>query len=238
MVSGLTRLGSTILQPDLALRQPRAGARKIRARGALEPLLREWPAVAQQAQADLPVQRRCSARAPRRPPPVERRRYRYRWRQQRWQRSNGKNGCQQLHANLSTPSRCRGSSAAPSGCACRSRGRARSAPPARRRRSSARRCRPRPCRRPGMMIDLHLRHLRDAHRLVGVEVLLHDAPVLDRALLHEQRRQAVDERARDLALDLRRVDRVARIGGRDDAVHLDLVAVLRPRSRTPRRRSC
>ena len=37
--------------------------------------------------------------------------------------------------------------------------------------------------------------------------------------------QAVDERARDLPLDLRRIDRVARIGRGDDAVHLDLVAV-------------
>ena len=59
-----------------------------------------------------------------------------------------------------------------------------------------------------------------------MEIRLLDAPVLDRALLHEQARQAVDERARHLALDLRRVDSVARIGGGHDAVHLHLVAVL------------
>src|SRR5258706_6184457 len=47
---------------------------------------------------------------------------------------------------------------------------------------------------------LDLRHLRDAHRVVLVEVGLLDAAVLHRALLHEERRQAVDERARDLAL--------------------------------------
>src|SRR5882672_7687074 len=72
---------------------------------------------------------------------------------------------------------------------------------------------------------LHLRHLRDAHRVVLVEVRLLDAPVLHRALLEEQCRQAVDEGARDLALDLRRVHGVAGVGGGDDAVHLDLVAV-------------
>src|SRR5258705_12491771 len=71
----------------------------------------------------------------------------------------------------------------------------------------------------------HFRHLRDAHRVVLVEVRLLDAAVLHRALLEEQRRQPVDERPRDLALDLRRVYRVARVGGGDDAVHLDLVAV-------------
>src|SRR5216683_2656285 len=72
----------------------------------------------------------------------------------------------------------------------------------------------------------HFRHLRDAHRVVLVEVGLLDAAVLHRALLEKERRQAVDERARDLALDLRRVHRVARVGGGDDAMHLDLVAVL------------
>src|SRR6267143_2179731 len=72
----------------------------------------------------------------------------------------------------------------------------------------------------------HFRHLRDAHRVVLVEIRLLDAPVLDRALLHEERRQAIHEGARDLALDLRRVHRVARVGGGDDTVHLDLVAVL------------
>src|SRR5437660_9774504 len=69
---------------------------------------------------------------------------------------------------------------------------------------------------------LHLRHLRDAHRVVLVEVRLLDAAVLHRAFLEEERRQAVDERARDLPLDLRRVDRVARVRRGDDAVHPDL----------------
>src|SRR5437762_9346407 len=73
---------------------------------------------------------------------------------------------------------------------------------------------------------LHLRHLCDAHRVVLVEVRLLDATVLHRALLEKERREAVDERARDLPLDLRRVHRVARVGRGDDAVYLDLVAVL------------
>src|SRR6195256_6293901 len=72
----------------------------------------------------------------------------------------------------------------------------------------------------------HFRHLRDAHRVVLVEIRLLDAAVLHRALLEKERRQSVDERTRDLALDLRRVHGVARVGGGDDAVHLDLVAVL------------
>src|SRR5712691_10499033 len=72
----------------------------------------------------------------------------------------------------------------------------------------------------------HFRHLRDTHRVVLVEVRLLDAAVLHRALLEEKRRQAVDEGTRDLALDLRRIHRVARVGGGDDAMHLDLVAVL------------
>src|SRR5207244_9289745 len=71
---------------------------------------------------------------------------------------------------------------------------------------------------------LDLRHLRDAHRIVGVEVRLLDAAVLDRALLHEETRQPVDERAGNLPLDLRRVDGVAGIGRAHDAPHLDLVA--------------
>src|ERR1041384_5513234 len=73
---------------------------------------------------------------------------------------------------------------------------------------------------------LHFRHLRDAHRVVLVEVRLLDAPVLHRALLEESSGEAIHERARHLALDLRRVDRVARVGGGDDAVYLDLVDVL------------
>src|SRR5712692_6595873 len=71
----------------------------------------------------------------------------------------------------------------------------------------------------------HFWHLRDAHRVVLVEIRLLDAAVLHRALLEKERRQAVDERSRDLALDLRRVHRVARVGRGDDAVHLHLVAV-------------
>src|SRR5450432_255579 len=71
----------------------------------------------------------------------------------------------------------------------------------------------------------HLRHLADPHRIVGVEVGLLDAAVLHRAAAIEQPGQAVDEGARDLALDLRRVDGVAGVGGGDDAMHLDLAAV-------------
>src|SRR5256885_7999388 len=72
----------------------------------------------------------------------------------------------------------------------------------------------------------NFRHLRDAHRVVLVEVRLLDAAVLHRALLEEERGEAVDEGARDLPLDLRRVHRVARVGRGDDAVHPDFVAVL------------
>src|SRR6185369_15421746 len=71
---------------------------------------------------------------------------------------------------------------------------------------------------------LDLRHLRDAHGIVAVEVGLLDAAVLDGALFHEDGREPVDERPGDLPLDLRRVDRVARIRRAHDAVHLDLVA--------------
>ena len=88
--------------------------------------------------------------------------------------------------------------------------------------------------------DMHdrfdLRHLGDAHRVVGVEVGLLDAAVLDRALLVEQGGQPVDERARHLPVDLRGVDGVGRIGGADDAVDLDLVAAS-PRFRRPPPRS-
>jgi len=45
-----------------------------------------------------------------------------------------------------------------------------------------------------------------------------------RALAVEQGGEAVDERARDLPVDLRRVDRVAGIGGTDGAVDFDFVA--------------
>ena len=61
--------------------------------------------------------------------------------------------------------------------------------------------------------------------VVGVEVLLLDAPVLHRALLMNRRGQPVDEGARNLPLDLRGIDGVAGIGGGDDAMYLHLVAV-------------
>ena len=48
--------------------------------------------------------------------------------------------------------------------------------------------------------------------LVGVEVRLLDGAVLHGALAVEHRGQPVDERARDLPLDLRRVDGIAGIG--------------------------
>src|ERR1700716_775908 len=72
---------------------------------------------------------------------------------------------------------------------------------------------------------LHLRHLADAHRIVGIEVGLLDAAVLNGAPAIEQRRQAVDKRAGNLAFDLRRIDDIARVGGGNDAMHLDLVAI-------------
>src|SRR5262245_20356575 len=68
---------------------------------------------------------------------------------------------------------------------------------------------------------LDLRHLRDAHRVVIIEVRLLDATVLDRALLVEQGGEAKDERASDLPLDLRRVDRMTWIGRAHDAVDFD-----------------
>ena len=77
-----------------------------------------------------------------------------------------------------------------------------------------------------MMINFDLRHLGHADRAEGVEVRLDHRAVLDGDAAEEQRRQPIDERARDLPLDLRRVDRVAGIGRRDDAVHLDLVAAV------------
>src|SRR6266566_6632986 len=70
-----------------------------------------------------------------------------------------------------------------------------------------------------------LRHLGDAHRVVIIEVGLLDAAVLDGAFLIEQRGQTVDERACDLPLDLSWIDAVSRIGGGNNAVNLDLVAV-------------
>jgi hypothetical protein len=75
---------------------------------------------------------------------------------------------------------------------------------------------------------LHLWHLSNTHHVIGVEVLLLDPPRLDGALAHEQRGQAVYEGARNLPLDLRRIDGVARIRRCHDAVDLDVVAVDRP----------
>src|SRR5436190_735025 len=75
---------------------------------------------------------------------------------------------------------------------------------------------PEPARRHDNALDLG--HVADAHRVVAVEVGLLDAAVLYRALLVEQRGEAVDERAGDLPFDLRRVDCVAGVGRRDDAV--------------------
>src|SRR5258708_2572089 len=49
----------------------------------------------------------------------------------------------------------------------------------------------------------HLRHLGDPHRIVGIEVGLLDAAVLDRAAAIEQSRQAVDEGGGALPFDLR-----------------------------------
>src|SRR6476646_5533311 len=66
-----------------------------------------------------------------------------------------------------------------------------------------------------------LRHLGDAHRVVIIEVGLLDAALLDGAFLIEQRGQAVNERARDLPLDLSWIDAVSRIGGGNNAVNLD-----------------
>ena len=56
----------------------------------------------------------------------------------------------------------------------------------------------------------HLRHLGDAHRVVGVEIGLLDLAILHRAAAVEQSGQAVDEGTRDLPLDLRRIDDIAR----------------------------
>ena len=61
--------------------------------------------------------------------------------------------------------------------------------------------------------------------VVIVKVMLLDAAVLDCDPAIEQRGQPIDEGARDLPLDLRRIDRVAGIRRRDDAMQLDLVAI-------------
>src|SRR4029078_1681136 len=74
---------------------------------------------------------------------------------------------------------------------------------------------------------LHLRHVADAHRVVAIEIGLLDGALFNRALLIEQRGEPIDEGAGDLPLDLRRVDRMARIGGRYEAVDLDFTLMKR-----------
>src|SRR5262249_24318364 len=69
--------------------------------------------------------------------------------------------------------------------------------------------------------DLDFGHLIDPHHVVAVKIGLLDCTAIDRAFAVERCGEAVDKRAGNLALDLRRVDRVARVGGRDDAVDLE-----------------
>src|SRR4029453_2252155 len=69
-----------------------------------------------------------------------------------------------------------------------------------------------------------LRHIGDTHRIVGVEVRLLYGAILHGAFTVEQCRQAVDERASDLTINLRRIDRKARVRCPYDAVDLNLVA--------------
>src|SRR5437667_3794634 len=61
---------------------------------------------------------------------------------------------------------------------------------------------------------LHLRHLRHAERAESVEVRFDDGTVLDRDAAVEQRGQAIDERAMDLPVNLRRIDGMTGIGRR------------------------
>src|SRR6516165_4050427 len=68
-------------------------------------------------------------------------------------------------------------------------------------------------------------HLVHAHDIVGVEIRLFDRAAGHGALAVQQSRETVDERAGDLPLDLRRVDRVTRVGRGADA--MDLEASLR-----------
>ena len=60
-----------------------------------------------------------------------------------------------------------------------------------------------------------------------LKVYLLDAAVFHGTLPIEQSGEPVDEGAGDLAVDLRRIDRVAGIGGTDDAVDFDLDSPLR-----------
>ena len=67
---------------------------------------------------------------------------------------------------------------------------------------------------------LDCRHVLHAQDLIGVEVLLFDPAVLDGNLLQHHRAQTIGERALDLTLDLPGVHRMAAVGRREDAVHL------------------
>jgi len=64
-------------------------------------------------------------------------------------------------------------------------------------------------------------HVGVAHQRVGVEVALPDAAVLCRALLEQRGRQAADEAALDLGLDLLRVHGLAGVCGGDGAVDVE-----------------
>src|SRR5215469_13216478 len=66
--------------------------------------------------------------------------------------------------------------------------------------------------------DLDLWHLVDPHHVVAIEIGLLNRATIDRAFAIQRRGEAIDKRAGDLALYLRRVDRVTGIGGGDDAV--------------------
>ena len=72
----------------------------------------------------------------------------------------------------------------------------------------------------------HTRHHVHVQNGVGVEVLLFDAAALHGAFAEQRSRQAIDKRAFDLRFNLLRVDGVARVGGGDDAVNLQLTRLL------------
>src|ERR1039457_2441982 len=62
---------------------------------------------------------------------------------------------------------------------------------------------PEPARRHDDGLDL--RHLLDAHHIVGVKILLLDPTILDGAAPEEQPGQAIHKRTRDLSLNLSRI---------------------------------
>ena len=76
----------------------------------------------------------------------------------------------------------------------------------------------------GITIVSTVGHFVHAQYAIGVEVLLLDAAVLHRAFAVERRGQTVGERAFDLRLDLLRIDRMAGIRRRDDAMDLERAA--------------